>query len=443
MYRLLRVFLFTFTLLFTPGSVLADSAEAAEDTNEETNEETTTEEGDTSPEEETKVSAPAPSTAPSEAPTPITSPPLKDAIEASPARPNAGWKKGFFVESTDGKFKVKFGGRAQVRLNLDIERGDDGREVAAAFSIPRARIGMKGHLFTKKLKYVLEIDFGKGNVSAKKVYVDYTLVDEWVQIRAGHFKKPFSRQQLNSSAKQGLLDRAITDKAFGAGYDIGLMLHNGNKNKLEWAFAMLNGTGVKSSLSGDVTVDPATGEGSIDSGKFSNVPDLFDPSLVLRVAYNHNGIAGYDEIDRKGGDFRFAVGGGAMIDFDAADETSSSVTGEIDAIFKVKGFSATAALYLGAVQDGDDFSSQTLDQLGFHLQAGYLAGGKVQPALRYARVMGMGDEPEVSQELGGAVSVLFWDHNVKWVTDFAALAEESLAPDDCDFRVRSQMQVSF
>ncbi|MEE2829353.1 MAG: porin [Myxococcota bacterium] len=363
--------------------------------------------------------------------------------DLAPAHRTAGWDKGFFVQSPDGAFKVRFTGRAQVRYTLEAEVGDDERTVHSSFSIPRARIGLKGHLFSKNLKYVLEMDFGKGHVSAKKVYADYTLVDQWLQVRAGHFKKPFSRQQLISSAKQGLLDRSITDKAFGGGYDIGVMLHNGKKNSLEWAVALLNGTGVKASLSGDVTVDPTTGSGSIDGGSFSNVPDLFQPMLVVRLGYNHAGIKGYDEIDRKGGDFRFAVAGGVMIDFALADSAASSVTGEVDAIFKVRGFSATTALYLGASQDGDDFSSQNLDRIGFHLQAGYLVGGKVQPAFRYARITGLGDEPEVSQELGAAVSVLFWDHNVKWVTDFTALSAESLEPGDSDFRVRSQMQVSF
>ena len=83
------------------------------------------------------------------------------------------------------------------------------------------------------------------------------------------------------------------------------MLHNGKKQKLEWAVALMNGTGVKSSLSGDVVVDPATGEGEIASGKFGNTPDLLNPVVVARVGYNHAGIKGYDEVDRSGGGFRF------------------------------------------------------------------------------------------------------------------------------------------
>lgn len=359
------------------------------------------------------------------------------------AKPTAGWDKGFYVQSSDGNFKVRLTGRAQARFTFEAAAADGEREVEAAFNIPRARIGLKGHFFTKKLKYVLEMDFGKGNVSAKKVYIDYSAVDRWLQVRAGHFKKPFNRQQLNSSAKQGLLDRSITDKAFGAGYDIGLMLHNGKKQKLEWAVALMNGTGVKSSLSGDVVVDPATGEGEIASGKFGNTPDLLNPVVVARVGYNHAGIKGYDEVDRSGGGFRFALAGGAMLNFGVPEDHSGTISANIDAIFKVHGFSATTALYLGTAQNDHDFTDQELSKFGLHVQAGYLIKDKVFPAFRYARVQGIADEHEVAQELGGAVSVLFAGHNAKWVTDFTALSGASLAPGDTDFRVRTQAQVSF
>ena len=370
--------------------------------------------------------------------------PAEQEAASSPPRPTAGWDKGFFVQSPDGKFELRFIGRVQARLAVDIDRGEGDRDVGAAFSVPRARIGLKGHLFTKALRYRLEIDFGKGQVSAKRAYLDYTIAPEWAAVRAGHFKKPFSRQQINSSSKLNLVDRSITDKAFGAGYDLGVMFHNGTKNPLEWAFALVNGTGVSPVLSGTtMSVDPTTGVGTFESGGFSNVPGLFDPMMVFRVGYNHGGIDGYDEVDRKGGGFRFAVAGGAMLDFDAADGTGGAVTGEVDAIFKVAGFSATTALYLGAAQDGDTFGDQALNRIGFHVQVGYLIGGKVHPAFRYARISGLGDEEETSQEVSGGVSVLAFGHNVKWSADVAALAEESLAPSDSDFRVRTQMQVSF
>lgn len=365
------------------------------------------------------------------------------------AQGEAGWKDGFYVQSADGKFKVHLTGRVQARITVEAPApntiagllGSGQRSVAASFNIPRARIGMKGHLFTEKLRYVLEIDFGKGVVSAKKVYVDYSLVDDWLQVRAGHYKKPFSRQQLTSSAKQGLLDRSITDSTFGAGYDIGVMLHNGKKQPLEWAVAFMNGTGVDPSS--QLGVNTSVPGGLVTTNLAQNYPDLFNPMLVGRIAYNHAGIAGYDEIDRKGGGFRFAIGGGTMLNFGPPEDSAGSIYTNIDAIFKAAGVSATAALYLSATQSGETFSSQSLDRVGFHLQAGYLIAGRVFPAFRYARAESLSGSDEVSQEVGVAVSVLAYGHHVKWVTDVTALAEEDLAPEATDFRIRSQIQVSF
>jgi hypothetical protein len=228
-------------------------------------------------------------------------PPLLLCLILLPSAPifaagEAGWKDGFYVQSSDGKFKVRLTGRVQARLTVEasapeaIERLSSAahHSISDSFNIPRARIGMKGHLFTEKLRYVLEIDFGKGVVSAKKIYVNYTLVHDWLQVRAGHYKKPFSRQQLTFRAKQGLLDRSITNSGFGAGYDIGVMFHNGKKQPLEWAVALMNGTGV-------------------------------GPSSERVINTSRNGVL---------------------------------TTANIDTIFKAAGFSATTALDLNTAQSG-------------------------------------------------------------------------------------------
>lgn len=384
----------------------------------------------------------SPTLASAEEPAPTDAVPSVE--EAAPeAKPVAGWNKGFFIQSPDGRFKLKIGGRVQARFTVESLVTDDGREAEAHFLVPRARFSLGGHLFTAKLTFKLEIDFGKGLVSPKKAFLDYAIVPGWLQVRAGHFKKPWSRHQLTSSTKVGAVDRAPTDKAFGAGYDLGVMLHNGRKQPLEWAVAFVNGSDAKGVITGDVAVDPATGEGEIVKAGVSNVPALFQPTLYLRGGYAHGGIDGYDESDRAGGPFRFAVGGGVVMSFDVADEQDGWFGAQVDAIVKVSGFSAGGAFYLATAQDGSTWSNQGLDQLGFHMMAGYLVKGHVQPQVRYARIVPLIEGGETTQELGGAVSVLLWGHNVKWVTDVFAIGGDSLAPADVDVRVRTQAQVTF
>jgi len=366
-------------------------------------------------------------------------------LQASPAlaEAGAGWDNGFYIESEDGRFRVRVTGRAQARFTFESEaaEGNEERQTRASFNIPRARIGLEGHLLTKRLRYAIIVNLGKGFVSAHKVYVDYTLVDDWLQVRAGQFVRPFSRQQINSDSRQGLLDRAITDAAFGAGRDIGVMLHNGRKQEFEWAVTLMNGTGVNSSSA--LTVSSLDGGVLISSDKPRNYPDLFNPMVVTRLAYNQEGVNGYDEVDHKGGGFRFAVGGGAMVNFGLPEETVGSITANVDAIVKVEHFSATAALYLATRQDGEAFSTQVVDKLGLHLLAGYLIKSKVFPALRYARLQGMDEEGEVVQEITGALSVLIDGHRIKWAVEFTALGGQDFAPEATDFRVRTQLQVDF
>ena len=375
--------------------------------------------------------------------------PLLAALIAAPSlasaeddKPVAGWDKGFFIQSPDGKFLFKPRGRVQVRYTFGADAGEDGREYASGFVIQRLRIGFRGHLVSKAFTYRIEMDFGKGRFAPKYMYLDYAIKPGRLQVRAGHFKRPWSREQLTGSDKQALVDRSITDKAFGAGYDLGVMLHNGSKERLEWAVALTNG-GSSSRLGGDVSVDLTTGEGEITGGRFSNEVDLFQPTTTIRVGYNHAGVKGYEALDTKGEGFRFAVGGGAQMSFDLADEQDGWFGANVDAIVKVRGFSATTAVYVSTAQGGEGWTSQELDDLGLHFQAAYLVQGKVAPALLYARVQSLSDPDDVAQELGGGVHVLFFERNITWSTDFSAIGGGDLAPAGTDFRLRTQAQVQF
>jgi hypothetical protein len=220
------------------------------------------------------------------------------------------------------------------------------------------------------------------------------------------------------------------------------MLHNGRKERFEWAVSLTNG-GSDTTLGGDVDVDLETGGGEITGGRFSNAVDLFQPTTTVRIGYNHGGINGYDELDLEGGGFRVAIGGSVQMSNDIAGEQDGWFGAELDAIVKVLGFSATAAVYVSTVQDGERWADQAADDLGLHVQFAYLIDGKVAPAFRYARVQSLAGGQEVQQELAGGIHVLFYKRHVTWSTDFAALGGTSLAPSGTDFRIRTQAQVHF
>lgn len=362
--------------------------------------------------------------------------------EAKPeAKPIAGYKGGFFLQTEDGSSKLKINGRVQLRLTMDIpEQGD----TAHHFAIQRARVALSGNVLSQDLTYKFQMDLGKGGVALKDFQVGYKVVENHFHITAGQFKKPFSRQQLTSSGKQVFADRAITDKAFGAGRDIGILLSNNFSKSptVEWAFGVYNGTGDKANFSGDVAVDPDTGEGEVTSGKFSNVPSTFRPQLAARVGYNFGKLKGYSEGDFEGGGFRFGVGSSLLASFDADGGTSGHVAWELDAIMKVARFDLSGAFYLSTAQGDNGWDDQDLDELGFHLQASYVIAEHFVPALRYERVM-PAEGSDYTQVWAGGFGLYLFGHAAKLDLDAQWIDEEDGGDRAREIVMRAQVQLAF
>ena len=426
----------------------------------------TSDAGSAEPSESTSATeAAAPATAPA---TPSPAAPAEASPKAAPAKApvsaapkaasasatkNVGYKKGFFIKSDDGLYTLKLNGRVQARHDATIAEGGD---TESAFLIPRARLKMGGTAFTKDLSYKFQIDFGKGEEALKDFYVDYKLVDTWLQVRAGQTKRPFSRQQLTSSGKQLLADRAITDKAFGAGRDIGVMLHNGfgKKNAFEYAVGVFNGTGDKGTFSGSVN-----DEGEV-SGKFSNVPDMFNPMLVLRAGYNYGGLKRYSEGDFEGGDLRFGIAASSQMNFDAENGTDGRIDLGVDASLKVSGFSFDTEFFLRSEQDqgttseGEEaasetsFGDQSITQMGIYAQAGYVIAERYLPVVRYERLMPEGDNND-TQVISAGFGAFIFKHNLKIQTEASMISKESFdaeaesAETSTDWRIRTQLQLAF
>jgi phosphate-selective porin OprO/OprP len=372
------------------------------------------------------------------------------AVLAEEVHPTAGYDKGFFIQSEDGKFKLGLGGRLQARFTRVSEDPGDGSptEYGYDFSIPRARIQLKGHAYSEDLTYKFQADFGKGSVSLKDYYVDYRFFDG-LQLRVGQDKRPFSRQQMTSSGDQQFVDRAITDKAFGAGRDIGILLHNDylTAEGLEYAFGIYNGSGEKSNFSGSGTADLTTGEVTVDSGSFTNVPVKMEPTLVARVGYN-GGIKGYSESDLEGGAFRYGVGLSGLSDMNVNETGDSKMRLELDGIAKVQGFSFTGAFYISSEQTGESyFGDRRGEAVGGHLQGGYVIDGLIEPALRWASVSMPGEtdaEDVTVTAYTAGLNVFFEGHKMKWSNDFTILLEEPGEGDTATgTEFRSQVQFAF
>ncbi len=323
-----------------------------------------------------------------------------------------GQGRGFTITSDDEQFSLRFGGRVQPFLNLTTTSD----ETTGNFEIRRGRLQLDGNLWGKQVGYRFQADWGKGNLSLKDFFGEVALARHtW--LRFGQFKKPFSRQQITAFFRTEITDRSITDRAFGAGRDIGFSLHNGYEGspRWEWTIGMFNGTGEASKLEG-VTLDA---DGMVDTSKarFTNVPVEFKPIVVARVGHNHGKLRGYSEADLEGGPLRWGVGLSLQAEGDLDRDDQSNQKAELDYILKWHGLSTTGGLYAQTAQDGERVTDQGKSLVGFHVQGGYMLAKHWQLAGRYAMVGDTsigGTQPADQQEIAIATNYYGHGHDAKF-----------------------------
>lgn len=125
-------------------------------------------------------------------------------------------KKGLQIKSNNGDFSVKAGGRVHADF---AHFDDDVTQMASGAILRRARIKLAGRLF-RDWRYKAEIDFAKkGDVGAKAVWLSYTGW-EYASFKLGHFKEPFSLEEMTSSNAITFMERALPNE-FAPSYHLG------------------------------------------------------------------------------------------------------------------------------------------------------------------------------------------------------------------------------
>lgn len=154
-------------------------------------------------------------------PTATTSPAaVAAAPTATPAVPKgaqplqAYWKDGFNVGTADETFRLRIGGRIQNDWAVITSSGgirdmfSNVDAVETGTELRRARIDLQGYVWDI-VNFRLEYDFATGEAEAKDVYIGLRKVP-WVQnIRVGHFKEPFSLEEMTSNNDITFMERGI------------------------------------------------------------------------------------------------------------------------------------------------------------------------------------------------------------------------------------------
>jgi len=136
------------------------------------------------------------------------------------------WKEGLNLATLDGDFKLKIGGRLQTdwfwssednAIKSDVGEQEDGVEIR------RARLYFSGLIYGN-IEYKLQFDFAGGEADLKDAYLGLTDFPLG-KLRMGHFKEPFSLEELTSSKYITFMERALPN-IFAPSRNTGFMLHN-------------------------------------------------------------------------------------------------------------------------------------------------------------------------------------------------------------------------
>ncbi len=165
--------------------------------------------------------------------------------------PVAGYQKGFFLQSPDGKYKLNLTGYAQTQLRLfQANTSQDDQ-----FMIRRARISLTGY-YGKDWQGRVEGDFSTPSDGKflKYAYLNCSYLQD-AQVRVGQFKAPFSREYLTSSADIDTIERAMITDSGGLvpKYDIGAMVWGPQvfDGLLWYGVGVFNGNGANNSDTND------------------------------------------------------------------------------------------------------------------------------------------------------------------------------------------------
>ena len=146
--------------------------------------------------------------------------------ESNPANLRAYWKEGLNLDTEDGSFKLKIGGRLMTDwtwisededIKSDVGEQEDGVEVR------RARMYFSGSIYDN-INYKLQIDFAGAEVTFKDAYIELTDFPLG-KLKMGNFYEPFSLETVTSSKYITFIERGLPT-VFSPERQTGFMLHD-------------------------------------------------------------------------------------------------------------------------------------------------------------------------------------------------------------------------
>lgn len=155
------------------------------------------------------------------------------------------WKDGLRLDSLDGSFKLKIGGRVQVDwaffgVDDDIEDAL-GEQFEDGVEFRRARINMSGDIYDN-IEFRAEYDFAGGEARFTDVYMGIKNVPVVGNVRIGHFFEPFILNEITSDNYHTFMEIGLVS-AFAPGRNTGIMVFDAPLDeRMTWAVGFFRDT---------------------------------------------------------------------------------------------------------------------------------------------------------------------------------------------------------
>ena len=173
-----------------------------------------------------------------EAATPAVAAPPPE--KEKPGKLDVYWNQGIRMDSADGAFKLKIGGRLQNDWGV-VEPAEDLRDVlpdeageGSGTNWRRIRLAIGGTMY-ERLGAKIELDFAGGGANLRDAYMEAYKIPYAGTFRVGHFKEPYSLDELTSDSYTMFIERSLMD-AFTPMRNTGFQIGNAPfEQRMTWA----------------------------------------------------------------------------------------------------------------------------------------------------------------------------------------------------------------
>jgi len=292
----------------------------------------------------------------------------------------SGFIKGRFTLSDGGPNLLTVGGFLQTRYLANFRDSEDNEaedSFTHGFQTGRARVRVGGHVWDKRLTFVVSAEFGggTGSGSLRDSEIRYTF-DNKLYVRAGQYKLQFTREELVSPTMQLTVDRSLENSVF--------TLSRSSATGLGW-------TGERLRLAADIH------DGALNRNTPFDSRSEADFALATRIEYLASGtdFKRFDDFTSFK-DSPFAALLGAAVDYETYGDTGPGSAGGAPDLSEVRltadgslegnGWNAFGAIVFRAADPASGASEDASD-LGYILQGGFFLTDQVELFARYDAIV--------------------------------------------------------